>query len=1271
MVEVNLRPFFSSPNRQLSWLLAVLLASTTLLVAARPPSEPPAPSLTNPTIAPDFGVLPLSFVPNAGQTDPAARFQAHSMGGTLFLTPNEVVLSLPVGGQQPAANLQQPAQLGPRSSFVHRPENAPASSVIRLRFEGANPTPQIAGTDRLPGIVNYFIGNDPAHWHTELPTYGEIVYRELYPGIDLHYAGTTGVDGRSLSLKGTYTAAPGADPTRIRWRYEGATSVSLDKATGDLLIKLPTQSPISNPQSLIPNLQSPITEHAPIAWQTINGQRVPVSVRYAVAANGGIGFALGTYNPAHPLIIDPTLTYSTYLGGSGYDYGWDIAVDDKGNAYVVGQTTSTDFPTKDPLQPDIGGGPVGDAFVVKLNVTGSGLVYATYLGGSHNDSGYGIAVDGEGAAYVTGDTLSFDFPIKNAAQPVSGGGGPFEGDAFITKLDPTGSALMYSTYLGGGGDELSYGVALDALGDAYVVGYTSSTDFPTVNAPQPDPAFGQGLDVYGDAFVIKVIGVNGGASGVYTWGLSTYLGGTQLDVARDIAVDALGTAYVTGHTRSDNFPTEKPVQPDYGGGSNFGRGDAFVTQVVSATGVYTWGYSTYLGGSKDEVGYGVAVDDSGDAYLTGETISTDFPTRNPLQGTFGGDRDAFVTKVVGAGGGYAWGYSTYLGGIDADMGIDVAVDADGRAHLTGYTFSPDFPATDDAYDGSCGTDGLCDSSGGDVFFTVLSDAGDGLAYSTFLGGSSTDFGHGIALDTSGDVYLTGFTYSADFPTTPNAYDRMCGTDGACNGFVTDAIVAKMTVTPDLSLTKGADPPANAPVTQGDTLTYTLVAANSGAQATNVIITDHIPSGTSFVPGSLTASQGNSGFDGAQVTVSLPTFATGATLTASFQVTVTTRLTTFITNQATLTADGLEPVGSNSVGHPVQGAGEPHVVYLPLMLKEVGAAPPPSGCAPYLVATIQVGDTPRGVAIDTTRDRAYVANYGSDSLSVIDTGGNTLIQTITGITSPTGVAYDPAHDLIWVTNTGSDRVTPVDASSLTPLPPVGVGDGPWGVAYDSVHDYVYVVNSLGDSVTVVDAATRVVVDTLSADLDQPFHMATNPVTGKAYVTNFGDHTITVLDGASVTGSVDLSGGNPTTQPYGVTVDETRDLVYVAAVDSHRVAVIGTDAGGTPDQAVNPEIGPPGDGGHLWVTTSTADGSEANQALLIPKGWDGYFSYPAPYDVGANPSEGIAVDRDSDRVYVTSGATPGTVAVLGDGTDACLVPFGVDDDGFGFEVFTIQD
>jgi uncharacterized repeat protein (TIGR01451 family) len=931
----------------------------------------------------------------------------------------------------------------------------------------------------------------------------------------------------------------------------------------------------------------------------------------------------------------------------------------------------------------MGGGPLGDAFVVKLNSTGSALVYATYLGGSHNDSAAGVAVDSQGHAYVVGDTLSANFPTANAAQPISGGGGPFEGDAFIAKLDPSGSALVYSTYLGGSGDELGYGIALDASGDAYVTGYTSSTDFPTVNAPQPDPAFGQGLSVDGDAFVTQVIS----ASGVYTWGLSTYLGGTKLDVARDIAVDGSGAAYVTGNTRSDDFPSVRSAQPEYGGGSNFGGGDAFVTQVVSASGIYTWCYSTYLGGSGDEIGYGAAVDGSGDAYVIGETVSTDFPTQNPLQPTFGGDRDAFVTKVVGAGDGYAWDYSTYLGGIDTEIGIDVVADADGRAHLTGYTFSPDFPTSSDAYDASCGTDGLCDSSGGDVFLTVLNDAGDSLAYSTFVGGSSTDFGHGIALDSYGDIYLTGFIYSADFPTTPNAYDRTCGADGACDGFRTDAFVTKFAMAPDLSLTKHADPSDGIDVTQGNIITYTLLATNNGDLATDVVIADVIPPGTAYVPGSLTSTLGNLDFDGTRVTVSLASFATNTDLTATFQVTVTTGLTTFINNKATLIGDGIAALESNQVGHPVQGMGDSQSSYLPLVLKGREETIPPSGCAPYLVATIEVGDTPRGVAVDADRDRVYVANYEGNSLSVIDTGSNRVIQTVAGINSANGVAYDPTHDLIWVTNYEVDRVTPVDATSLTPLPSLVVGDGPWGVAYDPIHEVVYVANSLEDTVTAIDAA-RQTTTTLSGDFAEPFHIATNPVTGKAYVTNFGDHSITVIDNASVTRVLDL-GGSP--RPYGVAVDEMRDLVYVATVDSHRAAVIGTDPEGTPDQllgwatfnrgfsdparpvplrviAINPNIGPAGDGGHLWITTSTTDGSELDQVLLVSKGWGGFFSYPSPYDLTANPSDGIAVDRYNDRVYVTSGGAAGTVTVLGDGADACLLPFGAADDGFRFEVFT---
>jgi YVTN family beta-propeller protein len=323
---------------------------------------------------------------------------------------------------------------------------------------------------------------------------------------------------------------------------------------------------------------------------------------------------------------------------------------------------------------------------------------------------------------------------------------------------------------------------------------------------------------------------------------------------------------------------------------------------------------------------------------------------------------------------------------------------------------------------------------------------------------------------------------------------------------------------------------------------------------------------------------------------------------------------------------------------------------------------------------------------------YVANYVSSSLSVIDSSSNMVIQTITGITSANGVAYDPDHNLVWVTNYDSDQVTPIDADSLAPLAPVAVGDGPWGVAYDQVHEYVYVVNSEEDSVTVLDAATRAVTDTLSGAFSQPFHAAANPVTGKVYVTNFGDHSVAVLEGASVRNVVNLNVGNPGTQPYGVTVDETRDLVYVATVDSHRVVVIGADAEGNPDQlvgwaalhrgfgdptrpvplrviAVNPDIGPTGDGGHVWTTTAMADGSEANQVLLIPKGWEGYFDYPVPYDLGTNPSEGIVVDRVSDWVYVSGGSSAGTVTVLGDNTDSCLVPFGVDD-GLGLEMSVVR-
>jgi uncharacterized repeat protein (TIGR01451 family) len=1243
MTTLGSRSFIGTSNRLLARFLVAWLALLVLLV---PPlfSEMahPGPGFAS---GPASNRLPLSFVPNQGQTDPSVRFQAHGAGGTLFFTPNEVVLSLPIDSVASATN-DQPG------------------SVLRLHFESANPAPDITGTQRLPGIANYFIRNDPASWRTNLPTYGSIIYRGVYPGIDLTYDGTAEASGRSFLLKGTYTVAAGADPGRIRWRYAGAAGVRVDETSGDLLISLATSGPGVD-------AQPKVVEHAPVAWQSIEGRHVPVSARYALNPDGSLGFALGAYDHAYPLVLDPTLSFSTYLGGSNQESARAVAVDSQGNVYLTGQTASTDFPILNAAQPDFGGGSFGDAFVAKLDPSASTLLYATYLGGIIYETGYSIAVDAQGNAYVTGDTISPDFPVWNAVQPVSGGGGPFEGDAFIVKLNSTGSELIYSTYLGGEGDELSYGIALDGAGNAYVTGYTSSVDFPTVRPAQPRPAFPEGLNVDGDAFVTQVVS----ASGVYTWGFSTYLGGTEVDIGRSIAVDSSGRAYVTGHTSSPDFPTVKAVLPGFNGGSAGGRGDAFMTQVVSATGVYTWGYSTYLGGSDNDAGYGIALDDFNNVYVTGETASTDFPTAAPLQSTNAGGRDAFVTKIISNTGVYTWGYSTYLGGSDDEAGRGIALNDDTDVFLTGSTSSTDFPTSSDAYDRLCGSDGLCNGSYRDAWLAELDASGSALSYATYLGGSRNDDSYAIALDTHGDAYLAGQTNSTDFPTSPGVYDPTCGTDGTCNGaFNPDAFVLKMALMPELSLIKTADPPAGTSRTQGDTIQYTLVATNAGSSAANVTISDLIPAGTSYVPNSVATNLGQASFDGTRVTVSLPSFTGSTTLMAAFQVTVTTGFTTVITNQADLTGDQVEPRQSNSVSHPVQGTGELSQIHLPIVLKDSSGLPPAPSCAPYLVATISVGDSPRGLAIDPSRSRVYVANYGSDSVSVLNANNNSVAQTIDNIPSANGITYDPVHNLIWVTSYGDDQVIPIDAQNLTPLSAVSVGDGPWDVVYEPVHDSVYVVNNLDDSVTVIDATTRVVTDTLTGSFDQPFHAAANSTSGKVYITNFGGPSVTVVNGTSLN-NVDLG---DISQPYGVAVDETRGLVYVSTVDSHRVVVLGTDAQGTPDQvlgwaafyrgfgdhdrpvplraiAVNPDIGPSGDGGHLWTTTSTADGSEVSQALLIRKGWYAGFNYPSPYDINIDPEGGIALGPLTDRVYLSNDATPGVVTVLGDSANVCLVPF----------------
>jgi hypothetical protein len=603
-----------------------------------------------------------------------------------------------------------------------------------------------------------------------VPSYAQVKYEGVYPGVDLVYY------GNQRQIEYDFVVAPGADPNQIKLSFAGADGMRLDAASGDLVVKVgndevrfrkpavyqPVVTAVSSPRS------NPVAAATGLdARHSFPRSGITRHSSFVLASNNEVAFRVAGYDPERALVIDPVLSYSTYLGGSGADYGYGIAVDSAGNAYVTGQTTSTDFPTANPIQGTCDNCAYetgGDAFVAKLNPTGSALVYSTYLGGSRHDTGQSIAVDAAGNAYVTGWTMSSDFPTFNPLQLSNEGG---NGDAFVAKLNAYGSALMYSTYLGGSGYDAGSGIAVDGAGNAYVTGYTESSDFPTANPLQYCDNCGSGN---GDAFVAKLNAA--GSALMY----STYLGGSERDEADGIAVDAAGSAYVTGTTDSTEFPTANPLQANCDYCRSTSR-DAFVAKLNAAGSALM--YSTYLGGSGDDSGDAIAVDAAGNAYVTGTTDSTDFPTAKALQpilgGVLGGVYDAFVAKLNPAG--IALVYSTYLGGSSDDFGKAIAVDAAGNAYVTGATESTDFP-TAKPLQGTC--DNCVHNVSGDAFVAKLNPAGSALVYSTYLGGSGFDEGLGIAVDEASNAYGTGYTESPDFPTA-NPLQANCDNCGSGNG----------------------------------------------------------------------------------------------------------------------------------------------------------------------------------------------------------------------------------------------------------------------------------------------------------------------------------------------------------------------------------------------------------------------------------------------------------------------------------------------------------
>jgi hypothetical protein len=649
--------------------------------------------------------LPLNFEKNIGQASQDIEFLSYGSGYRLMFKQKEAVLSL---------------------------DNATGSTVLSMKIKRSNPHSSVIGLDQLEGRTNYLRGRNRTDWKVGASNYRKVKYKQIYKGIDLVYY------GNQNQLEYDFIVSPGTDPNLIRIEFEGAEKLTVDER-GDLVIK--TSAGL-------------IRHHKPEVYQMVAGRRESVAGSYLIRGDE-VSFDIGRYNRNSELVIDPFYSFGTYLAGNGNDSAQSIAVDSTGHIYITGETRSTNFP-RVPGSYKTVPGEKSDIFVSKMSPDGTSLVYSTYLGGSADDSGFGLAVDSAGNAYVTGETQSSDFPVTpNAFQKAFSTGNCGSGenplpcsDAFVTKLSASGSALIYSTFIGSRESDRARAIDVDADGNAYITGTTSSQDFP-VTAGAYQSTSGGGFDL----FVTKLS--QSGSALTY----STVFGGGEFDSAYAIAVDPAGSASVAGETQSIDFPAVSGIQ-----GRQSGKGDAFITRVNPQGSAIT--FSTYLGGSNLDAARAIALNDD-DIYVAGGTQSSDFlVTPGALQTSFKGGTpmggDAFVVRVNPSIGLI---YSTYLGGSRADsyrlMGL--AVDGCGNAYIAGQTSSEDFPTTTNGRERKFG------GGNDDSYLSIIGPAGNQLIYSTFIGGNSSDDATAVAIDSFGNAYVAGGTFSDNFPTTPNVY----------------------------------------------------------------------------------------------------------------------------------------------------------------------------------------------------------------------------------------------------------------------------------------------------------------------------------------------------------------------------------------------------------------------------------------------------------------------------------------------------------------------
>ncbi len=721
----------------MKWALLVVLGGTLAPLGAVPATR-----------AKLLASLPLRFEENHGQDSRrAAKYVARGPGFLLGLAPSENWLTW-------------------------------GAARIHTRLIGANRNARMQPEQRLSGLANYFLG-DRSHWRQDVAGYARIKHTGVYPGIDLVFHGEQG------RLEYDFLVAPKANPARIRLEVTGQDDLKIDE-NGDLVISTSAGE---------------VRWKRPESYQEVDGKRISVTGKFVISSGRIVSFAVGTYDSSKRLVIDPTLSYATYLGGGGNDFARGIGVDGSGNVYVSGGTTSPNLPVLSAFQSSYRGGGAdfigGDAYVAKFSPSGT-LIYITYLGGAADDVAMGLAVDSAGDAYITGFTVSFDFPVAGTPfQSHFGGSGGLSftvfGDAFVAKLSPAGNQLLYSTYLGGSQDDIGTAIAIDVSGNAYVTGSTISRNFPVTsgayqttlrggNLNRLEPCCGGPFINAGDAFVVKLD--PSGSSVPY----ATLIGGSSDELAWAIALDGAGNVYISGFTLSSNFPTTAGAYQRTFGGVDpqtyyFVTGDGFIAKFdPTLTNVI---YSTYFGGQGDEFITGIAVDSAGDVYFTGYSSTMNLPTApGAPQSAYAGyvllpflieylSGDAIVGKLNPSGSTLL--YLTYLGGNRNDAAFSIAIDGAGDAYVTGFTDSTNFPVTQDAMQTLMAGDGGSDPYFplGDAFLTVVNPTGTRLLYSTLFGGTQDEVALGMALF-GGQVYLAGNTYSSNLRTTSAAAQSSFG-----------------------------------------------------------------------------------------------------------------------------------------------------------------------------------------------------------------------------------------------------------------------------------------------------------------------------------------------------------------------------------------------------------------------------------------------------------------------------------------------------------------